>query len=191
VILYKRIFYARIPATMEEGNVRLRRLRVSDGAFLKSGFNEEENLRASGLSSPLSASGTAIRRWVKKTYDLAWCVEIDSRPAGFAGIYRLRPRESAEASLVVFDKTLRRRGYGRRVFRMVAETLAVRTGLEQLTVRVRRDNRAALSFWKGIGFEDAGGEDCICSLELDLTSALMMSALMIEDASLIRYNDCK
>jgi ribosomal protein S18 acetylase RimI-like enzyme len=171
VILHGRIFYARIPARMEEGDIRLRPLRISDGAFLKSGFNEEENLRASGLSSPVSASATAIRRWVKKTYDLAWCIEIDSRPAGFAGIYRLRPGESAEASLVVFDKALRRLGYGRRVFRMVAETLAVGAGLKQLTVRIRKDNRAALSFWKGMGFEDAGCEDGICSMEIDLTSA--------------------
>jgi RimJ/RimL family protein N-acetyltransferase len=170
VILHGRLFYARIPARMGEGSVRLRPLRISDGAFLESGFNEEENLRANGLSSPVSASGTAIRRWLKKTYDLAWCIEIESRPAGFAGIYRLRPGESAEASLMVFDKTLRNRGYGRRVFRMVAETLAVRTGLKQLTVRVRKDNRAALSFWKGIGFEDAGCQDGICSMEIDLTS---------------------
>jgi ribosomal protein S18 acetylase RimI-like enzyme len=72
---------------------------------------------------------------------------------------------------VVFDKALRRLGYGRRVFRMVAETLAVGAGLKQLTVRIRKDNRAALSFWKGMGFEDAGCEDGICSMEIDLTSA--------------------
>ncbi len=154
---------------MEMGNVRLRPLRISDGAFLKSGFSEEENLRASGLSSPVSASGTAIRRWIKNTYDLAWCIEIDSLPAGFAGVRRLRPGESAEAGLMLFDKALRRRGYGRIVFLMVSETLAVSAGVKKLAVRVLENNLAALSFWRGLGFEDAGCEDGVCSMEIELT----------------------
>jgi RimJ/RimL family protein N-acetyltransferase len=169
VILHEHIFCARIPARMEMGNIRLRPLRLSDGAFLKSGFSEEENLRASGLSSPVSASGAAIRRWIKKTYDLAWCIEIDSLPAGFAGICRLRPGKSAEAGLMLFDKALRRRGYGRRVFVMISEALAMSAGIKKLAVRVLKNNLAALSFWKGIGFEDAGCEDGICRMEIYLT----------------------
>jgi RimJ/RimL family protein N-acetyltransferase len=169
VILYKRIFYGSIPARMEMGNIRLRPLRISDGAFLKSGFSEEENLRASGLSTPVSASGAAIRRWIKKTYDLAWCIEIDSLPAGFAGVCRLRPGESAEAGLMLFDKALRRRGYGRSVFVMISEALTVSAGIKKLAVRVLKNNLAALSFWKGIGFADAGCEDGICRMEIELT----------------------
>ncbi|MEJ2683535.1 MAG: GNAT family N-acetyltransferase [Candidatus Sulfobium sp.] len=167
--LRDRIFFACIPALMEDGNVRLRPLRIGDGAFLKSGFNRQESLRACGLSSPVSSSGAAIRRWIKGTYDVAWCIEIDSRPAGFAGIYRLRPGESAEASLMVFDGKLRRRGYGSRVFRMVSEMLVMRTGVKKLTVSVLKENQAALSFWGKMGFEGASCNDGVCSMELDLS----------------------
>lgn len=117
---------------------------------------------------PVSASGAAIRRWIRKAYDLAWCVEVDSVPAGFAGIYGLRPGRSAEASLVLFDRTLRRRGYGRRVLRMVSGTLAARAGVRKLSVSVRKDNQSAVLFWSKIGFRSTGCEEDICSMELDL-----------------------
>lgn len=155
---------------MEEGTLRLRPLRLSDGAFLKSGFSRQETLAASGLSSPVSASGAGIRRWVRKAYDLAWCIEIGSVPAGFAGVYCLRLGESAEASLVVFDGNLRRRGYGRRVLRMISEMLILRAGIKKLTVRVRKRNQPALSFWRKMGFDSAGCEDDVCSMELDLSA---------------------
>jgi RimJ/RimL family protein N-acetyltransferase len=154
---------------MSEGNLSLRPLRFSDAPFLKSGFNREESLRANGLTSPVSASGTAIRRWIKKTYDLAWCIEVDSRPAGFAGVYRLRPGKSAETSLIVFDRALWCRGYGGRAFRLVAGTLSVRAGVKELAVSVLKDNLAALSFWKKMGFGYSGCKDGICRMKLDLS----------------------
>lgn len=168
MILRGGIFFTAIPATMEDGNIRLRPLRISDGAFLKTGFGGEESLKASGLYSPLSLSGGGIRRWIGKTYDLAWCIEIDLQPAGFAGVFNLRPGESAEASLIIFRRELRRLGYGGRVFRMIARTLARKTGVRRFVVRVRADNRAALSFWRKTGFQYAGCDGGTSTMEFDL-----------------------
>lgn len=168
MILRGGIFFTAIPATLEDGNIRLRPLRVSDAAFLKTGFGGEESLKANGLCSPLSLSGNAVRRWIKRTYDLAWCIEIDLQPAGFAGVLNLRPGESAEASLIVFRRELRRRGHGGRVFRMIAETLARKTGVKRFVVRVRADNRAALSFWRKTGFEYTGCDNGTSTMAFDL-----------------------
>ena len=167
MILRGGIFFTAIPATLEDGNVRLRHLRISDGAFLKTGFGGRESLKANGLCSPLSLSGEAIRLWIRNTYDLAWCIEIDSQPTGFAGVFHLRPGESAEVSLMVFKPELRGRGYGGTVFRMIAEMLALKTGIKLFIVRVRNDNVAALSFWLKMGFEYAGREDGIKVMALD------------------------
>lgn len=164
-----RIFFACIPATIEDGNLRLRPLRLSDGAFLKSGFSGEGGFLATGLSSPVSAPAGTVRRWINRTYDLAWCIEIDSRPAGFAGIFRLRPAGSAEASLVIFDVTLRGRGYGRRAFSMIAGTLARHAGVRRLAVNVLEENRGALLFWEKMGFRRVSGGDGICGMELCLS----------------------
>lgn len=169
MILRNRKFFCFIPAFMEDGIIRLRPIRIGDGAFMKSGFNRPESLRAYGLSSPVFSSGFAVRRWIKRTYDAAWCVEIDSQPAGFAGVYRLNPGESAEVSLMVFDGKLRRCGYGSMVFRMISEMLVMRTGVEKLTVSVLDENRAALSFWSKVGFRAAGCNEGVRRMELDLS----------------------
>lgn len=163
------LFFTGIPAYMKKENVRLRPLRISDGSLLKSGFNEEQNLRANGLSSPVTTSGSSLIRWVKRTYDLAWCIEIDSIPAGFAGISRLMPGDSAEAGIMLFDGTFRHRGYGRVVFHMVAETLALRAGLRNLSIRVSEHNGTALSFWQKMGFHIVSREGGICSMGIDLS----------------------
>jgi RimJ/RimL family protein N-acetyltransferase len=146
---------------MEEGGLRLRPLCISDSAFLKYGFKE-------GEYPGVSASGAAILRWIKKTYDLFWCIEIDLVPAGFAAVRRLRPGISAEAGLIVFDSALRRRGYGGRAFRLISNTLAVRVGVKKLNVRVLKDNQPALLFWKKMGFKSVCCEEGVCSMELDL-----------------------
>ncbi len=158
----------RLPAVMVDGDVRLRLARVLDAPFLTAGLGGGVLLQASGLEPPLPLSRLSLWWWMRQRFDLIYCLERGEEKLGLAGIYDLRPGLSAEVALVIFDGRRRRRGYGSRAFRLLAENLKGRSVVRRLFVRVRMDNRAGLSFWRALGFSEAGARDGIINMYVDL-----------------------
>jgi len=144
------IIHVKIPAAMEVDNIRLRRLRFSDGPFIMNELKDEIILNASGLLRP-----------------------INLKPIGFIGLYDLLSGESAQISLTIFDKMFRRQGYGSRAFNLLAKHLQKHSIVREIRARVMRDNHDAVSFWRKIGFSQMDTVDAIqitMSMHLKTTS---------------------
>jgi RimJ/RimL family protein N-acetyltransferase len=142
------------PQYLHDNSLRLRPLRFGDGRFMAAGLTDDIIVCACGRSKPPAASWVSLMWWVRKTYPLAFCVELHARRIGFLGLYHLRPGKSAALSLAIFDEACRNRGYGTRVLKLFMQHLQQRSRLQRLAVDVRQDNQAALSFWKKSGFSE-------------------------------------
>ncbi len=166
------IIHVAIPARIEDTKIRLRRLRLSDGPFIINGLKDEIILNSCGVSRPINSSWFSLWWWLKKTFMPAYCIEINSKPIGFIGLYDLVLGESAEISLAIFDKKFRRRGYGSRAFKLFAHQLRRRSVVKEIRAKIIRDNRQALSFWSAVGFLQMNTpDDTIISMSMDLLLA--------------------
>ena len=146
------MFYVKGLRHMRDDNLKLRPLKISDGHLISSGLRDKMVLKANGLSKPVDSSWFFVRWWIKKTYSFFFCIELDSRLIGFIGLYNLMPGKSAEISLVIFDKTFRRRGYGTRAFKLLALCAQRYSLVKEIGAKVKTDNHGALSFWEKLGF---------------------------------------
>jgi RimJ/RimL family protein N-acetyltransferase len=162
------VFYVKVPAYMRDDNLRLRPLSIFDGHFICSGLEDEAVLQAIGMRKPLCLSWFSLWRWIKKTYSCSFCLELDSRPIGFIGLYNLTPRKSAEISLVIFDNTLRQKGHGTRAFKLLKDGLQKHCVIRNIRAKVKTDNCGACSFWEKIGFVKIGVKDDIVIMSMDL-----------------------
>lgn len=158
---------------MQDGDLRLRPLRMFDSPFILRGLNEQVILKASGLSKPIASLWFFVWWWMKKTFTPAYCIECDSRRIGFIGLYNLIPGKSAEMSLVIFDKNNRRMGYGTRAFNIFAQGLKQSHLIGRVIVKIIIDNHAAISFYEKLGFEESYSVDGIRIMSKDLDSASM------------------
>ncbi|MFN3396155.1 MAG: GNAT family N-acetyltransferase [Thermodesulfovibrionales bacterium] len=150
------MFFLKIPGYIEDGNLRLRPLRISDSPFILRGLNDGAILKASGLSRPVASSWFFVWWWMKKTFMPAYFIECDSKQIGFIGLYNLIPGKSAEMSLVIFDGNNRRLGYGSRAFKLCAQCMQRHSVVKEIIVKVKADNHGALSFWRRLGSVEAG-----------------------------------
>lgn len=164
---------ARMPRYMREDDLRVRPLRISDAGPLGGWLQEN------GIFGPAPGPAPLARLltwwWTRRRFTVSFCIEAASRPVGFIGFYAMRLGDSAEITLVIFDRTMRRRGYGSRAFRLVERNLRRHSVVKRIRARVRPDDRAALAFWRGLGFDDEEEEctgDAKC-LSLDLSAAAL------------------
>ena len=164
------MLYARFPRSMNDQNLRLRPLRIFDSPFMSNGLRDEIILKANGLSEPISSSWLSVWWWIKKTFLITYCIECDSRRIGFVGLHDLRLGEVVEASMVLFDKDVRRIGYGGRVVALLAENMKKHCIAKRVIARVKRDNYVSLSFVRKLGFVEEGISDNIVTLSLHLES---------------------
>ena len=170
-----RVVRVNIPVDMEDHNIRLRRLRFSDGLFIMNGLKDEVILNASGLSRPIHTSWFSLWWWIKKTFIPAYCIECDSKPIGFIGLYDLKIGESTEISLAIFDNSFRRRGYGTRAFKLLALHLQRHSVVRKVRAKVMRDNHHAISFWRRAGFtKTEPTDDVIITMSMDLNKLSMI-----------------
>jgi|SRR5208283_2488730 len=146
----------KIPGYLEEGILRLRPLRMSDGPLILRGLNDGSILKASGLSRPIVSAWFFVWWWMKKTFTPAYVIECDSKQIGFIGLYNLMIGKSAEMSLIIFDKNNRRLGYGTKVFNICVQGMQRHSVVTEILVKVKTDNHGALSFWRKLGFLQAG-----------------------------------
>jgi ribosomal protein S18 acetylase RimI-like enzyme len=160
----------KITRSMKDDNLKLRPLRIFDGHFIHRALKDEIGLRTNGLNRLTNSSWFSVWRWIKKTYSYSFCIEMDSRTIGFIGLYNLALGKSSDISLVIFDETLRRQGYGTRSFKLFAQSLRRHSVVENIFVTVKKDNHKALSFWKKLGFSETSMSNGIINMSMDLNS---------------------
>ena len=137
---------------MSDDRVKLRPLRIFDGPSVRNGLREMDVLRSDGMNRLLSLSWLSVWWWLKRTYPLLYCIDVDSNCVGLTGLYDLKNDGSCEMTLIIFDSKNRRRGYGTRVFNLLAENLSSHNS--KIKVSIRKDNLSSISFWKKLGFEE-------------------------------------
>jgi ribosomal protein S18 acetylase RimI-like enzyme len=164
------MFCTRIPRFIEDGSIRLRPLRVFDGPFLMSGLKDEDILSANGLNKHIASSWFFAWWWIKKTFMPAYCIECASGRIGFIGLYNLIIGKSAEMTLVILDKNMRRLGYGSKAFNIFAQNLQRHSVIEKILIKVKTDNHSALSFWRKVGFLEINTFDGLTTMSMDLNS---------------------
>ena len=153
---------------MVDGSLMLRPLRILDARFLTRGFKNEGNLLINFRVRTLMPLWLSVWWWTRRTFLPAYCIVQDSKRIGFIGLYKLILGESAEVSLAIFEKDQRRRGYGTMSFNLLLHNLQRYSVVKRIFVQVRRDNRAAMSFWKRFGFMEIKSHNGIITMSLDL-----------------------
>jgi RimJ/RimL family protein N-acetyltransferase len=162
------LFIAKVPRCMKDDKFKLRAFRISDIPFLCDGLKDKWILTTDGLSKQISLSWLSVWWWIKKTFTFIYCIICDSKRIGFIGLYNLKPRESAEMTLVILDQNERRIGHGTRAFRIFTQTLKKCNLIEKIIVKVKEDNHTSIAFWRKLGFEDMHSLDGIRVMSIDL-----------------------
>jgi RimJ/RimL family protein N-acetyltransferase len=162
------MLYTRIPRYIEDGDMRLRLLSLSDAPFLCEGFKNQEITLESGFKDTGPLSCLSVWWWIKKTFAIVYCIEINSERIGFIGLYNLQPGESVEITLVIFDRAMRRKGYGSRAFNLFLQTIRRKSLAEMIIVKVKADNYISASFWQKLGFKEISRKDDIRTMHIDL-----------------------
>ncbi len=155
------MFIAYLSASIEDRDLRLRRIRISDGPLLSKLLEHDDILKSSGISAPRRTPWVLFYWWLRRTFLVASCIERESRTIGFIGLSKPPIGKSAEISLVIFDPTNRRRGFGTRAFQLSCRVFYALTPEDILLVKVQNDNEAALSFWSKLGFENLCSDGCM------------------------------
>jgi ribosomal protein S18 acetylase RimI-like enzyme len=138
------VFVGRIPRRTKAGDLGLRSFSICHLPLVLPGLRD------------VGWSGSSFRVWwqLSRTFSFLYLVEILGKPAGILGVYNFEPKVCAEISLVIFDKTLRRRGYGKRIFLLAASILSRHASIKRVLVMVDPDNTVALSFWTSLNFRE-------------------------------------
>jgi len=155
---------------MRDDNIKLRPLKIFDGHFIHRALKDEIGLKANGLNRLTDSSWFSVWWWIKKTYSYSFCIELDSRPIGFIGLYNLALGKSADISLLIFDETFRRQGYGTRSFKLFAQSMRRHSVMKKISITVKADNHRALSFWKKLGFSETSMLNGIINMSMALDS---------------------
>ena len=173
-VIYKerlRMFYARIPRYMANPPIRLRPARVLDGPFLSEGLKRKDFLLVNDLKKSLHSSWFLAWWWMRKSFVCTYCILLDSRRIGFIGMYNLRLHKSVEISLFIFEQHVRHLGYGSKALNLLAQNLKRFSFVDEIIVRVRLDNRAALSFYQKNGYRVLSTEGPIITMSTSLLNA--------------------
>ena len=161
---------AYLPASIEDRDLRLRHIRISDGPFISKLLEHDDILKSSGVCKSRQSGGINTPRrtpwfllywWLRRTFLVAYCIERESRTIGLIGLSKPPMGEFAEISLVIFDPISRRRGFGTRAFQLSCRVFYTLAPGNILLVKVRDDNEAALSFWSKLGFDNPRSDGCM------------------------------
>jgi RimJ/RimL family protein N-acetyltransferase len=162
------LFIAKMPRCMKDNDFKLRAFGIYDVPFLCEGLRDKEILAVSGLSKPIFLSWLSVWWWIKKTFKIVYCIECGSGRIGFIGLYDLKLGKSAEMTLVIFDKNIRRHGYGTMAFRIFTQNLRKNSIVEMIIVKVKTDNSISASFWHKLGFKELDVANGIKTMFMDL-----------------------
>lgn len=160
-------FFAAV-RSLENDGVRLRPLRITDIPIIRKGLQDAEVSESTGHGKPRLPARLALWWWLKKRYRIFFSIEVESKCIGIIGLYDLKPCESAKVSLLLFDKTMRRRGYGSRTCTAIAAHLRQTSLVKRLIAEVEGNNQPSLCFWKKLGFHEIHAECGVSILVKDL-----------------------
>ena len=153
-----KVFIGRMPRRAEAGDIAMTSFSIRHLPLV------QPVLRDMGWS------GSSFLTWwrLRRLFAFFYLIEILGRPAGILGVYNFKPGASAEVSLVIFDKALRHRGYGKKIFSLAASILCRHAAVKRVTVMIDPDNTVALSFWTALGFRDdhLQGKNLVLGLDL-------------------------
>ena len=127
-------------------------MRILDFRAINNGLRNKDILRSGGMIKPLFRSWFLVWWWLKRTYAVLYCIEVDSVCIGLIGLYNMQSDRSAEMTLVIFDSHNRGLGYGSRAFDMFSEML--KKYFLRIKVRVAMDNHLSTAFWEKLGFRE-------------------------------------
>jgi len=159
-----RLIQVHIHRQLTENNLSLRPVRIFDALFIHSGFVSADFPAAKGLTRPITSSWFLMWWWIKKRFAFSYCILVNGRRAGFIGLHNMRLCANAEMSLALFEKDMRRKGYGSRAFHLFMHGLDKHPLAEKIFVRVEQDNFISLAFWKKLGFEEVKKKDGVIIL---------------------------
>lgn len=163
------IYYARIPFTIGNGNIRLRRLLFTDIPFLREALKEEGICPSSNIVRHKIFSSWLSLWWrIRKTFAVIYCIELTSERVGFIGLYNLEPGKSSEISLIIFKREKRRCGYGSGAFALLAHYLKNHRILDRIIVKTGTDNIGSIGFWRKLGFKEVNVAHEIMTMYMDL-----------------------
>ena len=158
----------KLPRSLTGRSVSLRRLAVSDAAFLQDAIGGQKssgrwNRRWRGLS---------LWWWMRGRYTCAYVIRGDTKRVGLIGLYdvTLRPRPRAALSLIVKEEETRRRGYGGEAYDLLMSRIVKNHGLDEIEVAVAGPDPESLSFWEGLGFTQVTGTADPMILRVSLTN---------------------
>jgi RimJ/RimL family protein N-acetyltransferase len=144
---------AKVPRSLQEGDITLRQLRIWDGPFLYRALMKDDILSSCGLRRPVEIWWWfSLYRRLTAMFFLAYRIEYASEAIGFIGLYNLRSDKSAEMSLMIFEASRRRMGLGTTAFRLLSAALEGNHLVNRWVVSVRKDNTPAYAFWRKLGF---------------------------------------
>jgi ribosomal protein S18 acetylase RimI-like enzyme len=163
------LHYARIPYTMRNGNMRLRRLLFTDIPFLHFALKEQGiyPFRTISCQHKLS-SWLSLWWWIKTTFTVTYCIESSSQRVGFVSLYNLILGKSSEITLVIFKRENRRCGYGGKAFALLAGYLKNHDILDKIIVKTEMANLVGLTFWQKLGFKEDNVSHEIVTMHIDL-----------------------
>ncbi len=156
---------------MEDDTLRLRPLRIFDVPFVHDRLRNSAMLKSNGHGAPTTLSRFLFWWRLKKTYGALFGIQVDSACIGFVGLYDLKPDESSEMTLAIFDEDFRRLGHGTRVFTLLSQNLKRFSSIRRIIVKVQMDNHASLSFWGKLGFIEISRQNNVATMSVALKAA--------------------
>jgi RimJ/RimL family protein N-acetyltransferase len=141
---------------IEDGGLTLRLYRLRDLPVLHSLFKPEIFLEASGAELQ-TGSLLSFYKWIRSTFQVVYVIEMKEngghRVIGFAGLYRMRLRESLWLSLTIFSPEDRSSGYGTKALELLLDLFQKNGAAETVYAEVSKTNVPSLCFLRKLGFE--------------------------------------
>lgn len=141
-----------LPKYMMSGNMKLRRVKLSDCPLLAKIMAGDDIVKSATVRRPSRIAWIFFYWWLIRTFFLAYLIEHEGEVIGFAGLFNLSPGGSAEIALVLFSPDFRRKGHGTKAVQMLFESPLLTSLINTLIAKVRKDNDTAQSFWTKLGF---------------------------------------
>jgi len=165
------IIITSLPRYINDGDIILRPVRISDKPSISKILERNDILKSSGVTRLRTTPWFLLYRWLRRTFFAAYCIERNARTIGFIGIYNLVPDKSAEISLAIFDPADRMKRTGSRAFQVFCKSYFSSAPGNTLIARVRNDNEVARSFWARLGFVTTGRDGDVLVMELPCTTS--------------------
>jgi RimJ/RimL family protein N-acetyltransferase len=148
---------ARFRGRMEEPGLTVRLYRFRDLIALHSLCKPDLFLVASGVQLKAFSSLASFWTWIHTTFQVFYIIEVEEPITrtiiGFLGIYNMQLGKELWVSLVLFNATDRRQGYGSRALELFLSSLQRDQIIKRVCGEVLPSNTGSLRLLKKLGFD--------------------------------------